>query len=285
MTVEEAIAYGDIAQLRALLEAEDEVDLDYLLTEAACWGKLEIVQWLLGRGAAVDATDYHGCSALTCAAHRDHLAVVEELLRGGANPSHCDEDTETVLMWAADHPGNAAVLRALIRAGADVSAFNDLHYTALTWSVKHGDLEMVQIFLEAGAELQPYDLTLAIGKREGAADTVRLLLKYGAEAFTLEDLEERISCKNREAANLLRQAAHDRRLQMTGEAYPQPEYAIGTSVRTLRGTPREGWIVLVEWHHKHRRYGYYIEITATTQARKNVPTRYWDEELKTIENV
>jgi len=84
---------------------------------------------------------------------------------------------------------------------------------------------------------------------------------------------------HRETANLLRQAEADRSLQGTGKVYPPPKYPLGTPVRTLTGTPREGWIVLAEWHHKHDRYGYTIEVEGTSQARKTVSKRYWEEDL------
>lgn len=279
--LERAIAWNSMDVFRLLVERGCRLDtttdrIGYLFKQAAGQGLLEAVEWMLAQGVEVDAVDYTGGTALTSAAHSNHLEIVETLLKAGANPSHVDDDTETVLMWAADHAGNAAVLRTLVAAGADVNIRNDVGQTALTWVMRHGDAEMAMVLLEGGSVILPNDLTLATFK--GVTDAVRLLLAWGAEA-TVENLESARKGRHREVANLLRQALEDQRLRQAEEVVPPPHFPIGTPVRTLVGTPREGWIVYIEWHHKYRRYAYYIEVPAMTQARKNVTGRYWEEEL------
>jgi ankyrin repeat protein len=278
-----AIRSGSREVFRLLLERgyrldAPETNLPYLLTAAASYGHVEVVQWLLAHGADVGMVDDRGLSALTTAAKNDRLAVVKELLRRGADPNHRDNDTETVLMWAADHAGNAAVLRALIRAGADVNARNDMESTALSWVMREGDPKMVQALLDGGAMIRPFDLSR--GALKGFTEAVRLLLDHGADAGNPEDLAVARNRGHREIANLLRQAATDQKLRETGENYPPPRYPIGTKVHTLTGTYREGWVVLIEWNFKHGRYGYHIEVAAITQARKMVSNRYWDDDLQ-----
>jgi len=280
-----AIQSGSVDVFRILRErgASLNVDAEYLsflFTTAASYGHLEVVKWLLTQGADVDMTDFQGCSALTRAAKSDQLEMVKELLRLGADPNHRDHDTETVLMWAADHAGNAAVLRALIRGGADVNAVNDMESTALSWAMRDGDPEMVQALLEGGVTIRPFDLSR--GAQRGYTGAVRLLLEHGVDPSDPADLAIASNRGHREVANLLRQAAADKKLRDTGRIYPLPRYPIGTHVRTLTGSDREGWIVLIDWHFKHERYAYHIEVTATTQLRKTVSNRYWDDELEPI---
>ena len=264
-------------------------NVPWMLTQAAGQGQLEIVQWFLSQGVSVDLTDDSGCTALIRAAHSDHLAVVEALLRAGANPNHRDKDTETVLMWAADHEGNAPVLRLLIEARAEVNARNDMESTALSWVMRHGDPEMTQVLLAAGADID-HTGALIRAAYQGFVAAVRLLLEYGADANVTDDQGKtaRIYAQDRghrEIANLLQQAEEDQHLRWTGKTYPRPRYPVGTHVRTLTGTPREGWIILTIWHFKEGAYNYYIEVKGTTQPRKSVSRRYWEADLQAIEPV
>ncbi len=59
---------------------------------------------------------------------------------------------------------------------------------------------------------------------------------------------------------------------------------MGIPVRTLTGTPRAGWIVLMEWHHKRDCYVYHIQVKGEAQPRKTVSQRYREEELQAIED-
>ncbi len=247
------------------LEKENQDQIGGMFIRAAEQGLLEVIRWLLKQGVPVDATDFAGCTALIRAASRDRLEMVEELLRAGANPNHRDNDTETALMWASDHEGNAAVLRALIEGGADIHALNDLESTALSWAITRGDLEMVETLLDAGSHWSNPSLIVHAVHR-GRADIVKTLLDRGANPDTEYFAEKKTLlefARNRclrDVANLLRQAIADKELQETGGTSPPPLYPVGTHVRTVSGTYREGWIVYTEWNFKHGRYGYYLEV-------------------------
>ncbi|MCW3051533.1 MAG: hypothetical protein JWN14_703 [Chthonomonadales bacterium] len=70
-----------------------------------------------------------------------------------------------------------------------------------------------------------------------------------------------------------------RRRQQQGDVFA---FATGGLQQPDRGCPFAvgGWIVLIEWNHKHGRYGYYIEVTATNQPRKIASNRYWNDDLQ-----
>ena len=286
-----AVQHGSLAVFRLLVERGYQMDAQrdnapWMLTQSAGHGHIEMVRWLLAQGVKADETDFQGCTALTYAAHSDHLDVVEELLRAGADVNHRDDDTETVLMWAADHEGNADVLRSLLLAGADVNARNDTESTALSWTMRHGDLQMIGALLDAGADVNAAGV-LINAAYNGYTSAVRLLLEHKVDisvtdARGLTALAHAKNRGHREVVNLLRQAEADRFLRETGNTYPPPRYPMGTRVRTLTGTSREGWVVLAIWHFKHGGYGYTIEVEGKTQARKTVSNRYWEEELEAI---
>jgi len=80
-------------------------------------------------------------------------AVVQALLKGGADVHEKDQDSMTPLHWAAidDH---ADVAKALIAAGADVNAVDRFGYTPLLYAatIDFGDADTVTALLAAGAD-------------------------------------------------------------------------------------------------------------------------------------
>ncbi|CAF4634600.1 unnamed protein product, partial [Rotaria magnacalcarata] len=51
--------------------------------------------------ANVDAIDEHGISSLSWASGRNHVEIVELLLKAGASPNLCDKNDTTPLIWAS----------------------------------------------------------------------------------------------------------------------------------------------------------------------------------------
>lgn len=77
---------------------------------------------LIELGAKADVHSYYGETAIERAARNSHKAVVEVLVRGGADVNAAyAEDGWTVLMSAVLH-GNADIVHMLVQGGADVSA-------------------------------------------------------------------------------------------------------------------------------------------------------------------
>ena len=82
--------------------------------------------------------------------------------------------------------GETDQVRELLQGGADVNAAQGDGMTALHWTAEHGDPELAQILLYAGADLQPVtrlgDYTpLHLASRGGRADVITLLLEAGAD--------------------------------------------------------------------------------------------------------
>lgn len=102
-------------------------ELAEALTCACFLGALETAEFLLGRGVAAVGGDGTGLNAFHWAANRGQLGSVQLLLRHGAPLEVRNAYGGTVLggaVWAAVHepkPAHLAVIEELLRAGADVS--------------------------------------------------------------------------------------------------------------------------------------------------------------------
>lgn len=86
--------------------------------QAARRGDADALRALLAQGAAVDALDRHGQSALMLAARHGHLAAVQVLVAAGATLDITAKYGLSALMLAVVN-GHDAVARALGAVGAD----------------------------------------------------------------------------------------------------------------------------------------------------------------------
>jgi hypothetical protein len=165
------------------------------LHAAAAAGDSETAALLIDRGAALEARDGHGRTALHVAGHRGHHALAELLIRRGADPNAFDsqrydlvtiaavrDDGEMVrralaanakatnvtspydgtALIAAAHLGHVEPVRALIAAGAPLDHVNNLGWTALIEAIVLGDggrrhTEIVRLLVEAGANVDLAD--------------------------------------------------------------------------------------------------------------------------------
>ena len=168
------------------------------LLKAAFWGQELAVEALVRAGAALEVTDMNGMTALMHAAaqgrhhlcqalqtrrerlpndiftaaemaklrqcritaiHASHLAVVEALVRAGANANAAIKDNgATVLMIAVAHLNEprvaAAIVEALARAGAHLDATDNFGWTALMTATDNNQVDSVAALLKAGADTE-----------------------------------------------------------------------------------------------------------------------------------
>jgi len=87
------------------------------LIYAATGGHDEIVRWLLGEGADVNATSPNGTTALMMAVRENRYSTSILLIARGANVNHRNENGASALDWAKRADDEAMVER-LKRAGA-----------------------------------------------------------------------------------------------------------------------------------------------------------------------
>ena len=153
----------------------------------------------------------HGETALMLAARSGRTDAVSTLLAAGADLKAVETLRGTnALMWAAEQ-GQAAVVRLLIEKGADVNARsavitpvkrgglgfarpdkngvqprNKLGYlTPLLFAVRQGALDVVQMLVAAGADVQAPAIDestpLLVAAQNGRFEIARFLLDHGAD--------------------------------------------------------------------------------------------------------
>ena len=145
----------------------------------------------------VAALDYRGedstvaDSPVADAAERGDVGAVRALLKQGADVNTAQGDGMTALHWAAEG-GGVEMAEMLIYAGADLEAVTRVgHYTPLHLASRTGMAPVVETLLKAGANPGVTTTTggataLHLAAASGGADAVSLLLEGGADVNALD---------------------------------------------------------------------------------------------------
>jgi ankyrin repeat protein len=156
--VADAVQNRDMAALQALLKQHSAVnatqaDGTTALHWAAHWNDAETVGLLIRAGADAKAANHYGATPVSEAAALGNPAIIEQLLKAGADPNtRTTADGETVLMTSA-RAGNLDAVKVLLDHGADVNAKEAYRgQTALMWAAAERHAEVVGLLLQHGAD-------------------------------------------------------------------------------------------------------------------------------------
>ena len=109
------------------------------------------------------------------------VADIERLLQKPMDPNG-----EGLVLAA--QVGHLEVVRLFLEAGADKDAADTFGWTALDYAARHGHLEVVRLLLESGADKDTADevgsTALRFAAQCGRLEVVRLLLESGADKDT-----------------------------------------------------------------------------------------------------
>jgi ankyrin repeat protein len=157
---------------------------DTPLNYAAHNGKTEVVKYLLQVGAEINQADEDGWTPLKSAAVEGHLEVVKALIKAGAKLDEPNSDGWTPLHSAAGQ-GHVEVVKALIKAGAKLDEPNNDGWTPLNHAAGEGHVEVVKALIKAGANVDTpikNGLTpLNNAAEEGHLEVVKVLIEHDAE--------------------------------------------------------------------------------------------------------
>lgn len=116
------------------------------LSLAAYRGKLHFVQRLVDSGADVNL---YGWPPLIYAAFNGHTAVAEYLLKKGAEVNATTENGSTALLFAARF-GHIEVVELLLLNKADPNIANERGATAIDWALKTDNTDIADLLRKAG---------------------------------------------------------------------------------------------------------------------------------------
>lgn len=140
---------------------------------------------VLWSGGAIAAT------AVVDAAERGDVALVRQLLRGGADVNAAQGDGMTALHWSAEH-GDHELTEVLIYAGANVGAGTRIGgYAPLHIASRNGYVEIVKTLLAANADptvttTNSGVTSLHLAAASPSPETVKVLLGAGADVNAVE---------------------------------------------------------------------------------------------------
>jgi cytohesin len=214
---------GDIDKVRIILEQSTNVDIrdkagHTPLFYAASAGQMHVVEFLISKGADVNAKDnrggetplfyagdagwknvvelliekgadinirgHDGSGALESAAWLGRSDVAELLIAKGADVNAKDKSDYTPL-HAAAQMGLVEIVEMLIAKGSNVDAKTGWGETPLRSAIQGGQIRVVQVLIDKGVDVNAknkYGLTpLYYAQKNGYTEIVELLSKRGAK--------------------------------------------------------------------------------------------------------
>ena len=150
---------------------------------AACYhGNTAVVQTLIKLGADVNAQDATLASPLIAAASKGHNETVSALIVAAGDKLDLDltEMLGCTPLWAAAEGGHKETVLTLMSAGADTNVPNNFGRTALIAAALQGNTELCLALLSKGADVNLGDedgeTPLYVAAFENAGETVEALL-------------------------------------------------------------------------------------------------------------
>lgn len=195
MTIENmirAIESRDLQEVTRILNEGFDInsvnqDGQTALHLAAEKGFLEIVQSLIDMGANIDCKDFYKYTPLHFAAN-EHKEITRLLIERGANPNIINNERQSALTIAMNK-GNNEICLELLKSNlitADTVNYSNFLYKApLYYASRSGDLEMVELLMQKGADVKFCDSkglsSLHVAVQKGHKDICAFLIQNGAD--------------------------------------------------------------------------------------------------------
>ncbi|KAJ6023917.1 Mg2+ transporter protein CorA-like/Zinc transport protein ZntB [Penicillium herquei] len=169
--VKSTLENADLSKQPNLIETENEYG-DTAFLSAADGGHLEIVQYLVAKGAEVRKTNHENLNALCLAARRGVIEVVRFLVDHTAFGTESisqamGQDERTPLMLAAQN-GMVDVTRYFLQQDADTTKTDIFGNTLLHLAVQATNTDIMEVLLENTSKEEKQ---IRLGRQNNAGDT------------------------------------------------------------------------------------------------------------------
>jgi hypothetical protein len=155
-------------------------DSYFILVEAARYGNMELVIWLLDKGVNINGSyelkydKKRIPSALAAAAISGNLEMVKFLVSKGAN-IHAHDNYAFVHSAKNNH---LDIVKYLVDNGANIHTQNEI---ALIWSAAEGHIDMVEYLVDKGSNIHAQsDLALKLSQKYKHQTVTQYLLNKGS---------------------------------------------------------------------------------------------------------
>jgi ankyrin repeat protein len=176
---------GRLSAVKALLAADPQIAnvpsiIGTSLMVATQQGHFQIVKALLDAQAHIDSVrSSDGATALTTAVNLGRTEIVRLLLARSADPNLAMNNVSPLII--AVQKSSPAIVEELLKAGADVNEMLADGSTALTVATQLGRTEIVALLVAQGATQKNGRIPLIMAVQKGAAPLVEELLKGDAD--------------------------------------------------------------------------------------------------------
>ena len=199
-----AAYHGSVALLEELLKHKDSKDaflkhkdgIDATMITAACTnGRVENVEYLLEQGADPTICDDTKYSALTIAASKDNIKLLEALLaHTNSEINHKDGQGLTMITSACAN-GRVENVKYLLKQGADPTICNNTKHSALTIAASIDNIKLLEALLTHKDNKDAFlkhkdeqDLTMITSAcANKRVENVKYLLEQGADPTICDD--------------------------------------------------------------------------------------------------
>jgi ankyrin repeat protein len=157
----------------------------YALYIAVARDKLDAVKHLIAKGVKVDICSENKRTPLHIAVALAKNEIAEYLISEGADINFKSSTGKTPLIYAAIEKGTVDTIKLLIYKKADLESRNIWGATALHFAAMKGKLDIVRLLLENKANLNcrlnDGGTPLHLASEYGKVDVMKILLEHGAD--------------------------------------------------------------------------------------------------------
>jgi ankyrin repeat protein len=190
-------AEGNLAKVKELVEKNPELvkakdkESETPLHKAAAQGHMDVVNYLISKGADIDARNNANQNPLLHAAYYGKTEVVKFLLDKGADFKTPDIYGRTILHYPV-REGYEDVVEILLSKGMDITVEDGMGVSPLRFAIERGHAGIMELFIASKALNLGGDsgrTALHLAAKQGQKDIADLLIAKGVSTKTKDDMD------------------------------------------------------------------------------------------------